>query len=68
MTARERALMQLAQAETRADDADAIDHIRAARRALEEIGPTPLAECPTCGQVGPRPRMRRRDRHGCRSC
>jgi hypothetical protein len=67
MTPRERVAMQLAQAETRTDDSDAREHIRAARRALDEIGPTPLAECPACGQVGPRPRMRRPERHDCRA-
>jgi hypothetical protein len=65
MTARERARMQLAQAETRATDPTAREHIRAARRLLDEIGPTALAECPACGQVGPRPRMRRSARHDC---
>lgn len=51
-TDRERALMQLAQAETRATDADAIAHIRAAREAIEAAGPTGLQECPACGRVG----------------
>jgi hypothetical protein len=65
MTARERALMHLAQAETRADDPAAIDHLRAARRAVDEIPPTPLTECATCGQVGPRSRIRTPAHHDC---
>jgi len=51
-TARERALMQLAQAETRAVDPDAKTHIQAALAAVEEIPPTALRECPVCGAVG----------------
>ncbi len=51
-TDRERALMQLAQAETRADNADAREHIRAAREAIRAMTPTGLQECPVCGRVG----------------
>jgi hypothetical protein len=65
VTPRERAAMQLAQAATRADDPAAIEHIQAARRALDEVGPTALGECPACGQVGPRTRMRQPERHDC---
>ncbi|WP_251342409.1 hypothetical protein [Haloplanus halophilus] len=44
--------MQLAQAETRADNADAREHIRAAREAIRAMTPTGLQECPVCGRVG----------------
>jgi hypothetical protein len=67
MTPHERVQMQLAQAETRADDPDAREHIRAARRALDEVGPTALGECPACGQIGPRSRMRQPERHDCQA-
>jgi hypothetical protein len=58
-TPRERALQQLAMAETRAQNAEAIDAIRAARRAVEAVGPTPLAECEHCGAVAPKPTVDR---------
>jgi len=51
-TDRDRALMQLAQAETRATDDGVREHIRAAREAIDAMGPTPLQECPACGRVG----------------
>ena len=51
-TDRERALMHLAQAETRAVDADTREHIRAAREAIRAMGPTGLQECPVCERVG----------------
>lgn len=51
-TKRERALMHLAQAETRADDADAREHIRAAREAVRGMSLTGLQECPACQRVG----------------
>lgn len=60
-TPRDRALMQLAQAESRADSAATREHIRAAREAVEEIGPTPLAECPVCEQVASKPVIERHD-------
>jgi uncharacterized Zn finger protein len=58
-TPRERALQALAQAETRADNGEAIGSIRAARRAVEAMGPTPLAECEQCGRVAPKPTIDR---------
>ena len=51
-TAREWALTQLAQAETRALNPDARDHIVAAREALATTHPTPLVACPQCGREG----------------
>lgn len=51
-TDRETALMHLAQAETRADNAEAREHIRAAREAVRAMGPTGLIECPVCERVG----------------
>jgi hypothetical protein len=51
-TDRERALMHLAQAATRADDPDARQHIQAARDAIEAMGPTGFQACPACGRVG----------------
>jgi|GEM_PF-4648125 len=51
-TDRDRALMHLAQAETRATAPEAREHIRAAREAVRAMGPTGLQECPACGRVG----------------
>lgn len=43
------ARMELAQAETRADDPDAVrDHCRAARERLDDC----LVECPVCSRLG----------------
>jgi hypothetical protein len=67
MTARDELRMHLAQAATRADDADARVHLDRALELIDEVGPSPLAECPDCGRVGPRPRVRDRDRHDCRA-
>jgi len=52
MTRRDRALMQLAQAETRAENPEVREHIRAAREAIRAVAPTGLQECPACGRVG----------------
>jgi uncharacterized OB-fold protein len=52
MTDRERALMHLAQAATRADDPDTRQHIQQALDAVRALGPTGLQECPACGRVG----------------
>jgi uncharacterized OB-fold protein len=52
MTDRERALMHLAQAATRAADPDTRQHIQQALEAVRAMGPTDLQECPACGRVG----------------
>lgn len=51
-TARERALMHLAQAATRANDPDARQHIQQALTAVQDLPPSELLECPNCGRVG----------------
>lgn len=57
-TPRERLRAHLAQAKTRATDPDARAHIDAALELCADLPPTPLAQCPACGRVGPRPRIR----------
>lgn len=50
---RERALMHLAQAATRADDPDTRQHIQQALEAVRELpAAPPRQECPNCGRVG----------------
>jgi hypothetical protein len=52
MTDRDRALMHLAQAATRATDPDTRQHIQQALEAVRAMAPTGLQECPVCGRVG----------------
>lgn len=57
--------MHLAQAKTRAESDAAREHIARALDLVDLLPPTPLDQCPACGQVGPRPRVRDSDRHDC---
>lgn len=64
MTVRERLRMQLAQALTRSESPVVRAHLRAALRAYGELPPSPLVECPFCGQVGLPERLRVHDCQG----
>lgn len=52
MTTREALEMHLVQALTRCNSDTVRRHLQAALRYCRNLPPTPLVECPVCGQVG----------------